>query len=335
MLKKSFLVMLSLAVLLLGAVPSSALAAKKYTIRFAHDGAPDAVYSQIYKKFGELAATYSNGQVTVNIFDSAVLGGDREVTESTQRGDLQMGGCGTSNLGIFWPSAVAFDLPFIINPSSKNALYKELNEGELGRYMNEQLAKVNLMALVYADCPNRHYVTNKKSIPNLEALRGVKMRTTASPVDNTLAETLKMVPAPMGFAEIYTALQQGTIDGELLSFADYYTSRRGDVIHYVLPTAHSYTSMVGVISKSYWDSLPADILAALKRASVEACAYGLTLVDKLNADGLKYGTENKLTVHAFGPEDKAQFIKAVKPVYDKFLPSIDPKFYSLLTATQK
>lgn len=84
------------------------------------------------------------------------------------------------------------------------------------------------------------------------------MRTTASPVDNMLAETLKMIPAPMGFAEIYTALQQGTIDGELLSLADYYTSRRGDVLHYTLPTSHSFTCMVGVISKSYWDSLPSD-----------------------------------------------------------------------------
>ena len=309
--------------------------AAEYKIRFAHDGAPDAVYSQTFRKFGELASTYTNGKVSIKIYENAVLGGDREVTESTQRGDLQMGGCGTSNLGIFWPSAMAFDLPFIIDPAKKESLYKELNEGKLGQYINDQLAKINLMALVYADCPNRHYMTNKQPIPDLASLKGIKMRTTASPVDNMLAETLKMVPAPMGFAEIYTALQQGTIDGELLSFADYYTTRRGDVLHYTLPTSHSYTSMVGVISRSYWDSLPADVQTALKKAAAEACVFGQKLVDKMDAEGLKYGEQNKMTVYPFPAETRASFLEAVKPVYDHFLPQIDSEFYALLTATQK
>ncbi len=328
---KSFLLCSLLAVSLCAGRASAA----DYNIRFAHDGSPDAVYSQTYRKFAELASSYSGGKVAVKMYENAVLGGDREVTESTQRGDLQMGGCGTSNLGIFWPSAMAFDLPFIIDPGKKEILYKELNDGELGRYMNEQLAKVNLMALVYADCPNRHYMTNKRAIPDLAALKGIKMRTTASPVDNMLAETLKMIPAPMGFAEIYTALQQGTIDGELLSLADYYTSRRGDVLHYTLPTSHSYTCMVGVISKSYWDGLPADARAALKKAAVDACAFGLALVDQMDADGEKYATDNKMTIYPFTEETHAQFIEAVKPVYDKFVPDIDPTFFSLLTATQK
>lgn len=317
-----------------GMSPDFASAAD-YKIRFAHDGAPDAVYSQTFRKFGELASTYTDGKVSVKIYENAVLGGDREVTESTQRGDLQMGGCGTSNLGIFWPSAMAFDLPFIIDSAKKANLYKELNEGKLGQYINDQLAKVNLMALVYADCPNRHYMTNKRPIPDLASLKGIKMRTTASPVDNMLAETLKMVPAPMGFAEIYTALQQGTIDGELLSFADYYTTRRGDVLHYTLPTSHSYTCMVGVISKSYWDSLPADVQASLKKAASEACVFGQALVGKMDAEGLKYGEQNKMTVHPFSAETRASFLEAVKPVYDKFLPQIDAEFYNLLTATQK
>ena len=316
-------------------VGTPAAYAAEYNIRFAHDGAPDAVYSQTFRKFGELASSYSDGRVAVKLYENAVLGGDREVTESTQRGDLQMGGCGTSNLGIFWPSAMAFDLPFIIDPAKKEALYKELNEGKLGQYMNEQLAKVNLMALVYADCPNRHYMTNKRAIPDLASLKGIKMRTTASPVDNMLAETLKMIPAPMGFAEIYTALQQGTIDGELLSFADYYTSRRGDVLHYALPTSHSYTSMVGLISKSYWDSLPSDVQAALKKAAVEACSFGQNLVVRMDADGLKYGEQNKMTVYTFPEDVRATFLEAVKPVYDRFVPDIDAEFYSLLTATQK
>lgn len=316
------------------ALPNFASAAD-YNIRFAHDGAPDSVYSQTFRKFGELAAEYSDNKIAVKIFESAVLGGDREVTESTQRGDLQMGGCGTSNLGIFWPSAMAFDLPFIVNPEKRSALYQGLNEGELGKYMNEELAKVNLMALIYADCPTRHYMTNKKPIPDLASLKGIKMRTTASPVDNIQAEVLKMIPAPMGFGEVYTALQQGTIDGELLSFADYYSSRRDDVSHFALPTSHSYTSMVGVISKSYWDSLPADMQAALKKAAIDACAYGQDLVNTVDEAGRQHAIANKMTIHTFDDAMRNDFIQAVKPVYDQFVPEIDATFYELLTATQK
>lgn len=317
------------------AVFSTSVFAADYSMRFGHDGAPDSVYAQTYRKFGELASKNTDGKVKIKIFENAVLGGDREVTESTQRGDLQMGGCGTSNLGIFWPSAMAFDLPFIVDPAKKKALYNELNNGELGKYINDQLAKVNLMALVYADTPNRNYVTNKKPIPDLKSLKGIKMRTTASPVDNTLAETLKMIPAPMGFAEIYTALQQGTIDGELLSFADYLSSRRGDVIHHVLPTNHSFTSMIGVINKSYFDSLPPEIQAGLKKAAVEACEWGQELVNKADEAGKEEGKKNKLNVYPFPPEEKAVFIEAVQPVYDKYSPTIDPKFLELLKNAQK
>lgn len=312
-----------------------AQAAENYTIRFAHDGAPDAVYSITYNKFKELAEKKTGGKVTVKVFENAVLGGDRVVTESTQRGDLEMGGCGTSNLGIFWPSAMAFDLPFIIDPAKKHALYKELNGGKLGDYLNEQLAKVNLMALIYADCSNRHYSTSKKAIQDLGSLRGVKMRTTASQVDNMLAETLKMTPAPMGFSEVYTALQQGTVDGELISLSDIKTFSRGDVLRYVLPTAHSYTSMVGLINREYWDKLPADIQKALKEAAVEACEYGNDLVDTLDAQGMDYAKNSKITVHPFSAEMRATMLETVKPVYDKYVPGIDPTFYKLLTETQK
>lgn len=316
-------------------VPGLSHAAAKYTLRFAHDGAPDAVYSLTYVKFKELAEQKTGGKVKIKIFDNAVLGGDRVVTESTQRGDLEMGGCGTSNLGIFWPSAMAFDLPFIIDPGKKAALYESLNNGPLGAYLNEHLAKVNLMALVYADCSNRHYAASKKPIKDLASLRGVKMRTTASPVDNLLAESLKMTPAPMGFAEVYTALQQGTVDGELISLSDIKTFSRGDVLRHVLPTSHSYTSMIGLISRSYWDKLPADIQSALKEAAVEACAYGRELVDDLDEQGAAYAKANGMAVYPFTPAMREEMLNAAKPVYDKYLPGIDAHFYKLLTDTQK
>ncbi len=325
----------AVALLSLTAAPGLSHAAAKYTLRFAHDGAPDAVYSLTYVKFKELAEQKTGGKVKIKLFDNAVLGGDRVVTESTQRGDLEMGGCGTSNLGIFWPSAMAFDLPFVIDPAKKAALYDSLNNGRLGEYLNEHLAKVNLMALVYADCSNRHYATSKKPIKDLASLKGVKMRTTASPVDNLLAETLRMTPAPMGFAEVYTALQQGTVDGELISLSDIKTFSRGDVLRYVLPTSHSYTSMIGLISRSYWDKLPADIRAALKEAAVEACAYGRELVDQLDAQGADYAKRNDMTVYPFAPDMRKAMLDAAKPVYDKYLPGIDPAFYQLLTDTQK
>ncbi|WP_165078332.1 MULTISPECIES: TRAP transporter substrate-binding protein [unclassified Desulfovibrio] len=328
--KLSRLLVLALVILF----PSTIFAAG-YTLRFAHDGAPDSVYAQTYRKFAELADKYTDGKAKVKLFENAVLGGDREVTESTQRGDLQMGGCGTSILSTFWPSAAAFDLPFIIEPEKKAALYEALNNGELGKYVNDELGKVGLVALVYADTPLRNYVTNKKPIPDLKSLKGVKMRTTASPVDNATAEALKMTPSPMGFAEVYTALQQGTIDGELLSFGDYYSSRRGDVVHHALPTQHSFTSMVGVINKQYFDSLPPEIQAGLKKAAVEASLWGQQLVDQVEQEGRAEGEKNKLVVYPFPPEERALFVEAVQPVYEKYVPNIDPKFLELLKATQK
>ena len=93
--------------------------------------------------------------------------------------------------------------------------------------------------------------------------------------------------------------------------------------------------MVGLISKSYWDSLPSDVQAALKKAAVEACSFGQNLVVRMDADGLKYGEQNKMTVYTFPEDVRATFLEAVKPVYDRFVPDIDAEFYSLLTATQK
>ncbi len=325
----------SLALVLAAALATPALAAQKFLIRISHTGAADNEFSMGYEKFKELVEKKSNGQVQVKIFPNAVLGSDRVAGEATQQGNLEVTSIATNILSSFHKSALAFDMPFVCSPDKIHPYMQSLAYGDLNAYLTEQLAQVNLVPFMFNATAMRSWVFSKKDVQTVADMKGVKVRATPSPVDVANCKAVGMNPTALAFDAVYQALQQGTVDGELLSFTSMQSFSRAEIIKYMLVTQHNFPIHIACMNKKYYDSLPDDIRQIVLESAKEAQEYEWGLMEDLEAKGLEYCNANGVKVNRLSPEEHEKLKLAFKPVWDEFLPQLDPKMVELIAATQK
>ncbi|MDL2307182.1 TRAP transporter substrate-binding protein [Desulfovibrio sp. OttesenSCG-928-C06] len=315
--------------------PLSALAAKKIVIRISHTGAADNEFSQGYEKFKELVEAKSDGRVEIKIFPNAVLGSDRVAGEAVQQGNLEVVSIATNIMSSFTKAALAFDMPYVCEEAKMDSYMRALAYGELGEYLSEQLGKVGLVPFMYNATAMRSYVYTKKDVKSLADMKGVKIRATPSPIDVANAKAVGMNPTALAFDAVYQALQQGTVDGELLSFTSMMSFDRAEIIKYMLVSKHNFPIHIGCMNKKFYDALPEDIKQIIHESAKEAQEYEWAIMQKLEADGLEYCRKNGVTVNFMTPEQQAELKQAFQKVWDEFMPQLDPKMVELISAAQK
>lgn len=326
---------LTLAAAMTLTLPAPAHAADKYLIRISHTGAADNEFSLGYEKFRELVEAKSDGRVQVKIFPNAVLGSDRVAGEATQQGNLEVTSIATNIMSSFTKSALAFDMPYVCSPDKLKPYLQSLAYGELNAYLREQLEKVGLVPFMFNATAMRSYVFTKKDVHSLADMRGVKIRATPSPIDVANAKAVGMNPTALAFDAVYQALQQGTVEGELLSFTSMKSFNRAEIIKYMLVTRHNFPIHVGCMNKDYFYKLPDDIRQIVLDSAREAQEYEWELMDRLEKEGLDYCNQNGVQVNYPTPEQVADIKAAFQKVWDEFTPRLDPTMVELIAATQK
>lgn len=199
--------------------PIDANAAKPLTLRLGHPMAPGNNVTVGYEKFAELVKEKSNGKIKIQIFGNAQIGSDRVTTEAAQAGTLDMSSSSSPNLASFHKDYMALDLPYVTKPENQKKLYAALDNGELGKYYEKVAASIGLVPIMYSEYGYRNFVTTNKPIKTPADLKGLKCRTTDSPVEVAVAKVLGMNPAPVAWGETYTAMQQGTVNAEGNTFS--------------------------------------------------------------------------------------------------------------------
>lgn len=331
---KGFLTMALVAALGM-ALPATSQAAKKILIRISHTGAADNEFSMGYEKFKELVEKKSDGRVEVKIFPNAVLGSDRVAGEATQQGNLEVVSIATNILSSFSKSAMAFDMPYMCAPDKMDAYLQSLAYGDLNKYLREQLEQVGLVPFMFNATAMRSYVYTKKDVKNLADMKGVKIRATPSPIDVANAKAVGMNPTALAFDAVYQALQQGTVEGELLSFTSMKSFNRSEIIKYMIVTQHNFPVHVGCMNKNFFYSLPEDIRQIVLESAKEAQEYEWQLMERLEKEGLEYCNQNGVKVNVPSAAELAEIKQAFQKVWDEFLPQLDPKMVELIQATQK
>lgn len=317
------------------ALPGTSQAAKKYLIRISHTGAADNEFSMGYEKFKELVEKKSDGRVQVKIFPNAVLGSDRVAGEATQQGNLEVTSIATNILSSFTKAAMAFDMPYMCSPDKVQPYLQSLAYGDLNKHLTSELSKVGLVPFMFNATAMRSYVYSKKDVKNLADMKGVKIRATPSPIDVANAKAVGMNPTALAFDAVYQALQQGTVDGELLSFTSMKSFNRAEIIKYMLVTQHNFPVHIACMNKKYYDALPEDIRAIVLESAKEAQEYEWKLMERLEKEGVEYCNANGVKVNTLTPEQLAELKAAFAKVWDEFMPQLDPKMVELIAATQK
>lgn len=308
----------------------------KVKFKLAHPAPPGSHITAAYKKFADLVKDKSDGRIRVQLFPGSILGSDRVMIEGAQRGTLEVGVSSTPNLASFTPLFQVFDLPYITSPAKQEQLYKALEKGQpLNAYLEKVANDIGLQPIMYAEYGYRNFVSKERPLTGPDALSGLKMRTTDSPVDVAVAKAMGANPAPIAWGEVYTALQQGTIDAEGNTFDLMVGAKHHENLKYAITSAHNYGMQVAMANKKWWDSLPEETQTLLEEASREAVTYQRTVAYPADQ---KKARESMLAagvvIHETSKEEMAKFKELTQPVFDEFSAKLPEDLIQLVQETQ-
>ena len=298
--------------------------AKPYTIRFAHienEFTAAAQGCQLFKKYVE---ELSEGRIVVEILGAGSMGGEREILESVTMGNIEGGMAMSSLFTTYLPNWNIFDLPFVFKSRED---WAEKVDGDLGKMLAAETASINVKVLSFFDGGFRAISNTKRPILAMQDLKGLKIRVGESTLMIDTHKALGDNPIPMSFGEVYTALQQGTIDGVDTSVIYVQDGNFQEVAKYCTETNHTALQMVTFINQDFYNSLPADLQKAIDTAAAKATIEQRTIAVEVDQIAIKVMQDAGMKVDQPSAEFTAQMIEATKSVVDGYRNKIDAKVF--------
>ncbi|MDT8902912.1 TRAP transporter substrate-binding protein [Anaeroselena agilis] len=267
------------------------------------------------KKFKEEVEKNSKGRYEVQLYANAQLGDDVKATEALRAGTLEMTAPSTSPLTGMSKELGVFDLPFIF-PNSEVA-YKVL-DGPVGQKILDSLQSKGLVGLAFWDNGFRHLTNSVREVKTPEDVKGMKVRTMQNPMHLAAWKALGANPTPMPFSEVFTAMQQKTIDGQENPVPTIYQQKFYEVQKYCTLTGHIYTPFVVLMSKKVWDGMSKEDQKIFKDAAVVARDHERKVSADMNKSQVEKLRQAGMTVTELTPAQLKAFQDAVAPVYGEF-----------------
>ena len=234
-----------------------------------------------YNKFAEILEKESGGKITCEYFPNSTLGSDLECAEMVSNGILETAIGTTANLVNFSPEIGLFDLPFLI--TDRNAAY-EVFDSELMQEVYDIYLSKNIRILGIMDQGFRILTSSDKPISCLDDLKGFKIRVQEIDLHLDLWKALGAQPTTMAFGELFTALEQGTVDGQENPLVAIDAPKLYEVQKYMTNTNHVFSAGYIIIDNSLFESLDERTQELILRAGKEACAYEREYVQSVEAD---------------------------------------------------
>lgn len=267
------------------------------------------------EKMAEILAEKSGGKIKLEIYPHSQLGGNREMLESLQAGVLEMQAPAVAFLGGFNELTKILDLPYLFK---NNEAAEYVLDGDVGKEILAALQDSGFVGLGWWTQGWRHLTTSKRAVHKPEDMKGLKIRVMENALHIEHFKALGASPIPMAYSEVLTSLQQGVIDGQENPYQNIKQAGFFEVQQYIIETGHIYDPIPVLFSKALWDNLTADQQKIISEAAMEATRYQRDYTYNLEAgirkEILKGG---KNTVIQLTPEERAEFLKAVQPVFEK------------------
>ncbi|MGY4690763.1 TRAP transporter substrate-binding protein [Salibacterium sp. K-3] len=292
----------------------------EYEITFGHVVSADTAKGKAAEHFGELLEEKTDGGISVEVLPDSQLGSDREIIEQMQSGTVQMNAPFTGVLPSFAPEYQVFDLPYLFE--DKDHAYNSMN-GELGDKLNSYLEESGVKVLGYWDGGFKHFTNSERPIETPEDMDGLKMRASQSPLISAQFETLNAGGISIDFSELYTALQQGTVDGQENPLSNIVTKKFYEVQDYMTYSAHAYMGYVLMISDQFYQDLPSEYQSAVDEAAAETTEWQWEKAAEDEEEYRKVVENSDMQVTELSEDQKQQFKEATQSVYDVYKEEVE------------
>ncbi|EKS7793872.1 TRAP transporter substrate-binding protein [Edwardsiella piscicida] len=305
----------------LSLIAGGAQAAEKVTLKLAHNLERSHVVHLAFEQMAKEVQQLSNGNMRIRIYPSSQMGSARETLELLQNGALDMTKGSASDLESFDNVYAIYNMPYLFKDQQHfdNVVY-----GPVGKEIMDSTKDKGFFAMSAYVAGTRSFYA-KKPITSPADLKGMKIRVQASPTTIKMVELMGGSPTPISFGEVYTAMQQGVVDGAENNVPSWVQTRHIEIANVLSEDEHASIPDYLVIATKTWEKLTPEQQDILTKAARNSEAYQQKLWDQVDA-------ESRAQAKAMGASivsvDKAPFRAAVQPLYDEFRK--DPKQAALL-----
>lgn len=301
---------------IVGFLGLTALSASGETvIKIAHPNVPDHPMGKAFNYFEELIESRSNGEFSVDIYHSSQFGNFDSVVQGLQTGMLQMGSAGTSNLYSFSDDFLIFDMPFLF-PSYEAA--DLITDGPIGRTAAQALADTGIIGLGYIDIGFRHIFNGQHPVETLSDAENLKIRSTPSKAHIATLDALGMNPTPFSWDEVYTALQQKTVDGVDIDLNLAWFNNFQEVNQYLTLVGSLYSPHLVMIGQQFYESLTPSEQVMVIEAFAEMKLYERELIRNNEKMILEKMEKAGVDIVELSDEERAKWKQATEVVYEQF-----------------
>ncbi|WP_108064182.1 TRAP transporter substrate-binding protein [Poseidonibacter lekithochrous] len=300
-------------------VATSGLAAE-YTLKFSHVVSPNTPKGKAADFFEKRLEKLSAGKIDVQVYPSSQLYKDNAVLKALRLNSVQMAAPSFSKFGKIVPQLALFDLPFLFKDIDH---LHRVQDGEVGQALKDKVTAKGIVALNFWDNGFKQLSSNKKPLLVPADAKGQKFRIMSSKVLEAQFHAVGANPQMMPFSEVYSGLQQGVIDGQENTNSNIFTKKFHEVQKHLTITDHGYLGYLVVMSKKFWNKLPADLQANVTQAMNEATEkereYAQELNDSQLAEIKAYAEKTgKLKIYNLTADQKEAWRNAVSKIYPEF-----------------
>jgi tripartite ATP-independent transporter DctP family solute receptor len=261
----------------------------------------------------------TNGRVSVAMYPSMQLGGEKEAIEQAQVGAIAFARVSVGALGPVIDDLNVFNLPYVFRNTTH---MQSVIDGPIGQDLLDKVTNSGkgLIGLCWMDAGARNFYNTKKPIKTMADLKGLKVRVMGNPMFVDMANSMGGNGVAMGYDQVFSALQTGVVDGAENNPPSFVFDNHYQVAKFYTIDEHLIVPEMLVFSKKIWDTMSRDEQAALMKFSKEAqqeerklwAEYEKQAMDKAKAAGIQ--------IIEVSDADKKAFQDAVKPVWDKYGP---------------
>ena len=299
------------AILAMGLWPASAGAQKAVTIRLGHVGFPGSIFDIVSNKFAKDVNEALKGKVEVKVFHSSQLGSDEQMIKGIRVASPEMVAPSTVMSTVDQRYGV-FEMPYLI--VNRAHMKKVAEHKQVQKTLFDPLPARGIRVLGVWENGFRHITNNRRPIKVPGDLNDIKLRVPGGVWRVKMFKAYGANPSPMPFSEVYSALQQGVMDGQENPFPQIFSAKFHEVQKYLSLTGHVYTPAYLIVSEDFWKKLPKDVQDTISKLAWAAGDFARSEGERLDKELI-----SKLAPPMQVNEpNKDLFIKASGAIYEEF-----------------
>ena len=282
------------------------------------------------ENMGKKLADATNGRLTVQMFPSMQLGGEKEAIEQAQLGAIAFARVSVGALGPVVDDLNVFNLPYVFR---NTAHMQKVIDGPIGQELLDKVTNSGkgLVGLCWMDAGARNFYDTKHPIKTLADLKGLKFRVMGNPMFVDMANSMGGNGVAMGYDQVFSALQTGVIDGAENNPPSFVFDNHYQVAKFYTIDEHLIVPEILVMSKKIFDQLSKEDQALLLKVAKEAQQEERKLWEAYEQQAMEKAKAAGIQIINVSDAEKKKFQEAVKPVWDKY----GPKYAAIVKRIQE